>query len=176
MQSIHLSVIHRCGVKILFIFHRELSFNLKFVHNAEKNGCDPIDTFNEGVELSFKSSPEQEGNGEWIPLMYFAKDTNLSDVSGTPSTISLTENTTISGARGRFTLRGYDVPYVIKDGGQFNVSVCRDKNVLQRPIEFRWLQTSLRDSGDLGDVIMLDKIVISILNGTHSANLYQSFK
>ena len=119
----------------------------------------------------------ENGTGEWVPLMYYASNSNLGDINnGAQSPISLAENIPddVNITRGNFTLRGYDVPYVIESGGRHTISLCnRDGSIFQYPLQFRWLQTSIQEHADISDVIVLDNISVSVHNGTQKATLFE---
>ena len=125
-----------------------------------------MDTFHEGVELSFRSVTGS-ATREWVPLMFFTSKSDLGDKSGLHS-ISLTDSVTNGNS---FMLRGYRVPYVVGNGGHYNVSFCSGA---QHPLEFRWLQTSSEVNGGFSDVVMLDNISITVHNRTHDATLFEN--
>ena len=109
------------------------------------------------------------GPGEWIPLMYFAKSSDINQ-----SFIKLPFEQTINrdSASGDFTLRGYSVPYVIQNGNYYNVSLCGN-SIFQHPLQFRWLHTSYQEKRFTGDVVMLDNVTINVWNCTHSVVLLE---
>lgn len=77
---------------------------------------------------------------------------------------------------GNFTLRGYNVPYVIETEAKsyymYNVSICRE-GILQYPFQLRWLQTSYQEGDGMSDVVMLDNVAVSVRNGTDYAPLLE---
>ena len=160
----------------LLFFGSEIAFDLDFP--TRTSGCDSIDSFHEGVELSFRSTIEDEdmAGQEWIPLMYITGSSNLDD-----DTISLVKSDTLTDKRrGNFMLRGYSVPYVIASSGkhQYRVTLCKeDASFLEYPMVFRWLQTSsMMNRSITEDIVMLDDISISLQNSSHYASLFeQSF-
>ena len=125
-----------------------------------RGGCDSVDTFNEGVELSVRES----ATTDWMPLMYITGKSYGDESSGLDP-ISITERVDSES----FLLRGYSVPYVVSSGGRYNVSFCSS---FQHPLEFRWLQTSSEADEGVRDVILLDNITITVRNSTHSGTLF----
>ena len=136
-----------------------MNFDLQLLPSG---GCDSVDTFSEGVELSFRES----ATTEWVPLMYITGKSYGDESSGLDP-ISIIESDRVNSDR--FLLRGYSVPYVVSSGGQYNVSFCTS---FQRPLEFRWLQTSSEAEKGVSDVILLDYISIIARNSTHSSTLF----
>lgn len=151
----------------------EVTFDIKLTPWTDSN-CDSMNDFHEGVELSFRNIKENV-TGEWIPLMYYASNSNPGNISEAQSPISLAENIPddINITHGNFTLRGYSVPYVIESGGKHTISLCKDETVLRYPLQFRWLQTSLQVHDGISDVIVLDNITISVHSGTQRVTLYE---
>ena len=155
---------------------REITFDLDFLTGSDN--CDSIDSFHEGVELSFRSVVKDEEfedvtlpDNEWIPLMYFTSNQlNIDD----DSAISLVENETLSNeTRGSFMLRGYSTPYAVASKGRHRVTLCGEADLLDYPMEFRWLQTSSLDNRNITeDVVVLDNISISLQNSSHYASLF----
>ena len=114
-----------------------------------------------------------QSDSEWVPLMYFASNLN----PDSDNTISLVENKILQNpnneTQGNFMLRGYSVPYVIASKGRHRVTLCSEADLLDYPVEFRWLQTSsLTNRSITEDVIMLDNISISLQNSSHYASLF----
>ena len=112
-------------------------------------------------------------DSEWIPLVYIASNRSPDD----NTTIPLVENKILGNSnnetQGNFVLRGYSVPYVIASKGRHHVTLCSEEDILDYPIEFRWLQTSsLTNRSIREDIVVLDNISISIQNSTHSASLF----
>ena len=152
---------------------REITFDLDFLTGS--GSCDSIDSFHEGVELSFRSLVKNEeymtqSDGEWVPLIYFASNLNLT----ADNIISLVENNTLSNKTGgSFMLRGYTVPYIITSKGSHRVTLCSEADLLDYPLEFRWLQTSsLSNRSTAEDIILLDNISISLQNASHFTSLF----
>ena len=124
------------------------------------------------MELSFKSVPEEfEDSGEWIPLKFFARESTttqphiqLPSQSETSIKMDLVQ--------GNFTLRGYNVNYVIENENSYTVSLCGE-NVLRHPLQFRWLQNSYQVDNIIRDVVMLDNVTVRVRNSTHEAWLLQ---
>ena len=149
---------------ILFLCS-EVNFDLKL--RLKSSGCDEIDDFNEGVELSFRKLMNG-GPGEWIPFMFFA---NLS--TNTQPLIELPSIESIDPDHGTFTLRGYNLTYVIEnENHHYNISVCGE-SVLQYPLQFRWLYSSYQVDATKKDIVMLDSVTVSVRNSTHAAYLLQ---
>ena len=152
----------------------EITFDLDFL--IRSRDYDSIDSFHEGVELSFRSLVEDgedttQSDSDWVPLVYFASNLNLD----TDDTISLVEKNTLleNETQGNFMLRGYSVPYVIASRGQRHVTLCSGADLLDHPVELRWLQTSsLINRNITEDVIMLDNIGIRLQNSSHYASLF----
>ena len=113
-----------------------------------------------------------QSDDEWIPLMYFASSLDLSDGNA----ISVVANgTPINETAGMFMLRGYSVPYIIASRDRHRVTLCSETDLLDYPMEFRWLQTSsisLNGRSTTEDVVVLDNISISLQNSSHSASLF----
>ena len=153
---------------------REITFDLDFLTGS--GSCDSIDSFHEGVELSFRNLVKSEedmtqSDEEWVPLIYFTSNLNLT----AGNLISLVENNTLSNeTRGNFMLRGYSVPYVITSKGSHRVTLCSSEaDLLDYPLELRWLQTSsISNRSTAEDIIMLDNISIRLQNASHFASLF----
>ena len=113
-----------------------------------------------------------QSDDEWIPLVYYASSLDLSDGNA----ISVVANgTPINETGGRFMLRGYSVPYIIASKDQHRVTLCSETDLLDYPMEFRWLQTSsisLNGRSTAEDIVKLDNISISLQNSSHSASLF----
>lgn len=148
--------------------YSEVTFDLK-VRFDSPAACEEIDDFREGVELSFRSLTE-EGHGEWIPLMYIA---NLSRTTQ-PFVELPSENIAGDSNSGDFTLRGYNVPYVIQNGDYYtyNISICGN-DIFQHQLQFRWLHSSYQVGDFIRDVVLLDNITVSVQNSTHYTVLLQ---
>ena len=116
-----------------------------------------------------------QSDGEWVPLVYFASSLNLSDGNA----ISIVANGTLTNKSGeRFMLRGYSVPYIIASRDRHRVTLCSEADLLDYPMEFRWLQTSSRSLNGRStaeDIVMLDNISISLQNSSHSASLFNEY-
>ena len=139
-----------------------MKFDLEFQSNSPD--CQGKDNILEGLELSFRRSMEGSP-GEWIPLMYFTKLSNATQ----------SFETLMNASDGNFILRGYKVPYFIENESKsfYNVSICGDE-FLQYPLQFRWLRTSYQEGDDsMCDGVMLDNVVVSVSNDTHSAVLFE---
>ena len=130
------------------------------------------ESFHEGVEFSFKSLTENS-TSEWIPLMYFARTSDLNEADGKSSPIFIAENVSNPIGNGFFELRGYRVPYIITNRGQHSISLCRDESVLKHPLQFRWLQTASQVENIISDVVLLDNVTIDLREGTLSASLIE---
>ena len=143
-----------------------MSFDLKLWIN-----CDGIDDFSEGVELSFKRKLEDGTTSEWIPLMYITNslEINQAHVWLIPSELS--------GGSGKFSLRGYNVTYTIQSESSsssyhYSVSMCGD-DILQHPLQFRWLQNAYQVHFFVRDVVLLDNVSVRVKNSTHYAVLLE---
>ena len=137
----------------------ELTFDLEFSFDADTN-CEGVDNIHEGVELSLRTLSEGE-KGEWIPLMYYTVQSTISQ----PSFIDLPLLQT--NASGTFILRGYRVPFTLENEGRgsYNVSICGDE-IIQNPLQFRWLQTSYQENDVARDTVLLDNVIIQVRNGS----------
>ena len=134
----------------------EVSFDL----TIHPRGCDEIEGYREGMELSFRSLTD----GEWIPLMFY---TQLPEQG--PPFLNLTDET-FTGTGGNITMRGYLVPYINVTDERYSVSVCGN-DTLEHPLQFRWLQNSFERPDNISqpkDVIMLDNVTVSVTNGIHT--------
>ena len=151
-------------------FYREVNFELEFPINS--SDCKGIDNIQEGVELSFKSIVEGSP-GEWIPLAFFTKQ---SDITLQPSIELLSE--LLHSTTSSFILRGYRITYILASNPKnwYSVSICGD-GILEYPLQLRWLQTSYQEeefnTSPPSDVIILDNVLVSVRNGTDYAILLQ---
>ena len=142
-----------------------MSFDLKLWF-----GCDGIDGFSEGVEMSFRRTLEDGTVSDWIPLLFITSSLELNQplVQLIPSPLS--------GSSERFPLRGYNVTPTIQSEGSSNyhysVSICGG-DVLQRPLQFRWLQNAYQIHNFVRDVVLLDNVTVRVKNGTHFAVLLE---
>lgn len=143
-----------------------MSFDLKLWIN-----CDGVDDFSEGVELSFKRKLEESDGttSEWIPLIYITNslEINQAHVWLIPSKLS--------GSSGKFSLRGYNVTYTIQSASSsyhYSVSMCGG-DILQRPLQFRWLQNAYQVNYSVRDVVLLDNVTVRVKNSTHYAVLLE---
>ena len=145
----------------------KLSFNLGILLGPE---CDSVEDFSEGVELSFRTISEDGTISEWIPLMYFASSLELNQPHVWLIPSKLTGNS------GQFILRGYHVAYTIQSQDNYNyhynISMCGG-DILQRPLQFRWLQTSYQLDYIVRDIVLLDNVTVRLKNSTHYAVLLE---
>lgn len=153
----------------ILLFCSEVTFDLLLEHT----GCDQISDFREGVEFSFRNTRE----GEWIPLMFFASNTNFPEdrYIKLPNEESIMENS-ITSDDGNFTLRGYSVPYVIQSNNDtmHNVSVCMRNTQDAIDLQFRWLHTTRQDNkSTIRDVVILDNISVTAHDSTHDFTLLE---
>ena len=123
------------------------------------------------MELSLRNVIDGKPQ-DWIPLMFFV---TALEKEG-PSFFSLTDEN-FSEAQGNFTLRGYRVPYVNTTDDRYTISVCGSE-VLEHPMQFRWVHNSLQrpDDGTINepkDVIMLDNVTVTLRNDTHGGLLFE---
>ena len=125
--------------------HREISFELNL------RNCDPLDNFDEGVELSVSNLAR---DGHWIPLHYFVGNEGSHPESLPAGQVN----------RGEYTIkiRGYTVPYKVQSSSQekldMSVHVCRD--VLREGLQIRWLQNTRMINNRLRDLVTLDNASI----------------
>ena len=141
-----------------------MSFDLKLWFN-----CDRVDDFSEGVELSFRRTLEDGTTSDWIPLMYITSSLMITQphVWLIPSELSSSSD--------KFTLRGYNVTYIIQSSGStyhYSVSMCGG-DILQHPLQFRWLQNSNHVDPIARDVVLLDNVSVRVMNGTHYAAMLE---
>jgi hypothetical protein len=143
-----------------------VSFDLKI----QIANCDGIDDFSEGAELSFRSILEDGTTTDWIPLMFFAPTLEINQpyVWLIPSKLR--------GNSGNFTLRGYNMAYTIQSEAtanyKYSVSMCGG-DILQRPLQFRWLQNAYQVHPVIRDVVLLDNVTVRLKNSTHYAVLLE---
>ena len=130
---------------------------MSFKLDLRIQGCNRLDTFSEGVELSVGI----QNCSTWIPLHYFANNLQTS----TDINIGLlnTDTRTVQ-------IRGYSVPYSIQGGNDellsVNLSVCGER-VLQDGLQFRWLQTAQimttsSNNHHKDNIVTLDDVLISL--------------
>lgn len=138
----------------LNFFSRTVTFDLYFPPN-----CEDIESFHEGLELSFRSLTEN-GPREWTPLMYYSSNSTQQDNNFNIGSSSIR---IIDSTGDILTLRGYSVPYIIQTRGHYNASLCGgEEDVFQYPLQFRWLQTAFQFDNVIRDVIVLDNVSISL--------------
>ena len=142
-----------------------MSFDLRLWIN-----CDSADDFSEGVELSFRRTLEDGTTSEWIPLMYFASFLKITQPHVWLIPSELPSNS------GQFTLRGYHVNYTVQAQNDYDyhydISMCGG-DILQRPLQFRWLQNSYQQRHILRDAVLLDNVTVRMKNSTHYAVLLE---
>ena len=134
-----------------FLFCRTVSFLVLFVNETQREGCNTITSFNEGVEFGIRLAEEEE----WIPLAVIYRN------NGPPA-----DNITL-GNMPNLIIRDYFVsPQNTIESSvsdpivNFSLTLCefRDPSFFQ----FRWLQTSrLRPRLQLLDLWSLDEVHIS---------------
>ena len=142
-----------------------MSFDLKLGFN-----CDGIDDFSEGVELSFRRILDDGTTSDWIPLMYITS--SLEIIQGHVWLLP----SELAGSSGIFTLRGYNVTYIIQSEDSaryhYSVSMCGG-DILQYPLQFRWQQNAFQLHYFVRDVVLLDNVSVRVKNGTHYAVLLE---
>ena len=141
-----------------------MSFDLRLRFN-----CDGLDSFSEGVELSFRRTLEDGRVSEWIPLMYI---TSTLEISESQPHVRLIPSE-LRGDAGKFTLRGYNVTYDIQgDDSNYHycISMCGG-DTLQHTLQFRWLQSAYQIQHIVRDVVLLDNVTVQVKNSTHYAML-----
>ena len=147
-----------------------MEFELEFPTNF--SDCEGIDDIQEGVELSFRSMIIEGSPGEWIPLAFFTKQ---SDISLQPSIDLLSGLYTHTSS---FILRGYRIPSVLQSQPKswYNMSICGD-GLLENPLQLRWLQTSYQEEESntrtSSDVVILDNVTVRVRKGMDYALLLQ---
>ena len=152
-----------------------MRFPLILISLSIHTNCRGIDEFYEGVELSFRSlTDDQEGPGQWIPLLYVTAD--LPNISQSQlSALSFESNADDTS----IILRGYSVPYIVSSEGDsyVKVSICGqsvDDWLFRYPLIFRWLQSSRQEQNSIrSDVILLDNVAVSLRNRTHVVRLLE---
>ena len=84
--------------------------------------------------------------------------------------------TQLSGNSGQFTLRGYQVNYTVQTPNNYDyhysISMCGG-DILQRPLQFRWLQSSYYVDNKIRDAVLLDNVTVRVKNCTHYAVLLE---
>jgi len=136
---------------LISLFYSQISFQIVLdLNNAQcgQGSYDPIDNFDEGVELSIRllSAPD-----EWIPVAFIF----LANKKGTQS------STEIGSPNRMFAIRGYFVEHVRCVGvGRTNISIKIGNISTTDAIQFRWLQTSVVYKSILRDVWIIDNIAI----------------
>ena len=137
-----------------------------------------LDSFDEGVELSFRDG--MNGGGRWIPLWFFSAHESTNKTS-TVHDINLGDITD----DGLLNLRGYTVNYTVseKNINEANIKLCGPR-VFNEQVDkglfnwrFRWLQTvansSINDK-DEDDVVYIYNVSITV-NGTRVPLLQDDF-
>ena len=128
--------------------YSDLSFLLRWSYND--TGCDEMNVFDEGIELSFR----RQGDQLWTPLAFF---TTVKE----PRTLLDFEFDYDGGSN--VTIRGFSVPVTVNKSDvqhRMKFRICSE-SLLDRGIQFRWLQTEnhndpLRDTWSLDDVRVAD--------------------
>ena len=149
--------------EIVSSFHSELSF--QFPPGSE---CNEINGFNEGVELSFRSST----GSVWVPLSFYYRS-GSNDASR--ATIPLGE------VGESLNIRGYlveDIEQINDTNTNFTVDICHFAEEEVSKVQFRWLQTSQLTAGSRPkDVWSLDNLTISYItsNGERVTLLHDPF-
>ena len=141
-----------------------MSFDLKLWFN-----CDGIDDFSEGVELSFRRTLDDGTTSDWIPLMYITSSLLITQ----PYVWLIPYE--LRGSSGIFTLRGYDITYIIQSsssGYHYDISMCSG-DILQYPLQFRWQQNAFQLHFFVRDVVLMDNVSVRVKNGTHYAVLFE---
>ena len=122
------------------------------------------------MELAFRSVLEDGTTTDWIPLMFIAPKLKLDQAH-----VWLIP-TQLSGNSGIFALRGYNVTYIIQSENNnnyhYNISICGG-DVLQHPLQFRWLQNAYQVHAVVRDVVLMDNITVRVKNSTHYAVLLE---
>ena len=139
---------------------RSVSFQLH-LFQSRNDGCNPVDSLNEGVELSVKS-----GEGDhWIPLVFYSADRNerrnnqIEKIS-----VGAKNNSMLS-------LRGYFVPIELINSSTTKdirtVLVCGN-DFYKTGVQFRWLQTVHVIEETRKDVWSLDNLTVAVhINSAH---------
>ena len=149
-----------------------MSFSLFFPNGRNRQDCDRVDRFDEGVEFAFRLSFAQM---EWIPIVFIFPNRRVSnDIPiGTPDNLSL---------RGYSLEMNQAVRLQQSIQQKFKYTLCSP----QLPdfddsdyIQFRWLQTSSFDNNNNHrDVWSLDNVTIDFVNveGMSCMMLDESFE
>ena len=124
---------------LMFSSLSDVRFQLAFqddVGPVTNRSCDDLETFDEGVEVAIRRSEDEQ----WVPLKFYTL-TRLRMARDEQIDIGIYEqNNSI------LSLRGYNVSVVAGDTSVMSVSECIcDERFFQEGIEFRWLQTVIRD-------------------------------
>ena len=145
---------------ILLQLYSEVNFTCEFVG---------VDTFDEGLEVSFLNWNRTYRRNEWVPVHYFAAhDPSVR----TEQNISLGDL-----SRELLVLRGYPVNFTVAGNQtgtvvEATIKLC-GPNVFSPSTEdqlynweFRWLQTAARDDDNDtdGDSIYISNITITVVN------------
>lgn len=130
-------------------------------------GCDRIDFFDEGIELSIR----RPGDFIWTPVVFYSI---LSD----PVPINLIQLSYPTS----FTMRGYNVPVIWNNNDiqhELRYRFCHDSLLRSETgIQFRWLQTVIQDSKLPRDTWSLDDIQVVYNNGSNDSTtvFYEGFE
>jgi len=129
---------------LILQFCRQISFEI--IVNKGGDCYDPIDNFDEGVELAVRLSSQPN---EWIPVLFM-----YYHYPGSYRTASI-----YLGDRGKnFTIRGYEVEQVQLSMGINKVMTTICNMSENDSFQFRWLQTSELIPSVLRDVWIVDNI------------------
>ena len=143
----------------------DVSFQLAFQEDnfgpSQNTFCDILDNFDEGVELAIRRSEDEQ----WVPLKFYTLS-NLKMKRDERIDIGIydQDNSILS-------LRGYNVSVVTGDTSVMNVTVniC-DERFFQEGIQFRWLQTVIRDLRPVKDIWFIDNVKITV-NGRQNPRI-----
>ena len=140
----------------------DVSFQLAFQRNVGPSAsrlCDRLESFDEGVELAIRRSEDEQ----WVPLKFYTVASRRSvriDIGRYDQDNSI------------LSLRGYNVSVVAGDTSVMSVSECIcDERFFQEGIQFRWLQTALRNPTGLTarDTWFIDNVEITVNGGQKSS-------
>ena len=130
----------------------QLAFH-KLVGPENNRSCDTIESLDEGVELAIRRSEDEQ----WVPLKFYTLSSqkmrrNLEIDIGSYDPNSST-----------MSLRGYNVSVVAGGISVMSVSECIcDERFFQEGIQFKWLQTVIRDVKPVRDTWFIDNVEITV--------------
>ena len=142
---------------LMFSPFSDVSFQLAFqddVGPGLNRSCDILEAFDEGVELAIRRSEDEQ----WVPLKFYTLSRLISMERELRIDIGRydQDNSVLS-------LQGYNVSVVAGDTSVMSVTVniC-DERFFKEGIQFRWLQTVIRDLRPVRDTWFIDNVTITV--------------